>query len=463
MPTRTRLCCWAASFSIAFSVAVFADTSRCHAQSGTGQKAGPPRRDLLERFDQLTPAVRLQLLDRFKADKALVPVVRGDLVATVLARGSVAPAKWADLVCTVRSREKDGTASVIKWVIDDGTSVKKGDLVAQLDDSALVEELKERKLKLGMSRADLVRAREEAELAKTDGQVLLLSAEIEFRSAELAFKKHLGDDADEKEILKLHIARGRANLARAKVQVRLREEQAQAQIKAREAAVAQAMERVSDVEKQIAACRLVAPQDGIVVYYIPEQRPLRTYPLVAQGEPVREGQKLLQIPDLSQMVLLSRVPETVVSAVRAGQPVQVRVDAYPMKSLKGNVQEVGTHALQADWLKNNVKNYPVRVAILDAATGLKPGMSAEVAIDCGRAANVLRVPANAVVRSGAKVFCYTKSGQGIQKVEVRLGMRNDQEFEVKSGLNEGDQVLRDPAALLLRLDAELPPPAGKGS
>src|SRR5436305_1925088 len=71
-----------------------------------------------------------------------VKVDRGDVVRTVTERGTLEAVRKADIVCRVHPPKPDQPASVIKWVIDDGTRVKKGDVILVLDDSALQDRLK---------------------------------------------------------------------------------------------------------------------------------------------------------------------------------------------------------------------------------------------------------------------------------------------------------------------------------
>src|SRR5258708_30062325 len=73
------------------------------------------------------------------------------------------------------------------------------------------------------------------------------------------------------------------------------------------------------MEDEIKKCLILAPQDGLVVYYVPEQSRFGSgsqQSIVAQGEPVREGQKLMRIPDLSKMIVNTRVHEAMVSRVK---------------------------------------------------------------------------------------------------------------------------------------------------
>src|SRR5207245_2184698 len=68
-----------------------------------------------------------------------------------------------------------------------------------------------------------------------------------------------------------------------------------------------------EIEDQIKKCVLTAPQDGIVVYNVPDPSRSSQQPVIAQGEPVREGQLLLRLADLTKMQVHVRIHEALVS------------------------------------------------------------------------------------------------------------------------------------------------------
>ena len=81
----------------------------------------------------------------------------------------------------------------------------------------------------------------------------------------------------------------------------------------------QELEKLREIEEQIRECKIVAPQDGMVVYFKPESRPVRpdtSRGMIAQGEQVKEGQKLMRIPDLEQMQVNTKVHEAMVGRIR---------------------------------------------------------------------------------------------------------------------------------------------------
>src|SRR5262249_7988317 len=126
--------------------------------------------------------------------------------------------------------------------------------------------------------------------------------------------------------------------------------------------------RYREIEDEIKKCKIFAPQDGMVVYFVPEQARFgggAQQAIIAQGEPVREGQKLMQIPNLRAMLVNTKVHEALVSRVRAGQPGVIRVDAFPDKVLRGHVDTVATVSSQQDFMSADVKVYTTKVMIDD--------------------------------------------------------------------------------------------------
>jgi len=135
-----------------------------------------------------------------------------------------------------------------------------------------------------------------------------------------------------------------------------------------------------------------------------------------------------------------------------GQPALVRVDAFPDKILKGHVKSVATVASQQDWMSADVKVYQTMVSIDEPLEGLKPGMSAEVTVftDTHRE-SVLAVPIQSILGSvdmgpTRRVFVITP--QGPQMRDVTVGLSNDKMAEIESGLVEGDEVVVNPRVLL---------------
>jgi multidrug resistance efflux pump len=251
------------------------------------------------------------------------------------------------------------------------------------------------------------------------------------------------------------VAEAERALARVKSQALAKEVQAKTDRETKRSLWEQQVAKVKDIEEEIKKCKIYAPQDGMVVYFVPEQARFgggSQQSIVAQGEPVREGQKLMQIPDLRHMLVNTKVHEAMVSRVKAGQPAVVRIDAFTDRTFAGHIDSVATISTQQDFWAPDVKVYTTKVALDGEVDGLKPGMSAEVKITVGDPLEqVLTVPVEAIVGSaemGGHRTCFVMTPAGPEPREIGVGISNERVAEVREGLSEGDVVVLNPRAIV---------------
>ncbi len=471
-------------------------------------------------------------------------VINEKLKVSIVERGTLESAKNGDIVCTVRSGTKGSTsATTIKWIIEPGVQVGKGDKLVELDSSGFVEQLKDQRIKVDQARAAWVAANEEyqiqesqnesdieaarntLELAKIDlekyenaefaqalenivGRISTARSDLEVALARSKWANRMcllgymskaqakGDDSrtdalrvslqkleTERRVLidfekrrttqdlSAKLAEANRALDRVRSHSRAKLVVADADRLAKDSVYKQQLARVHEIEAEIAKCLVISPQDGLVVYYVSDQARSgggSQQSIMAQGEPVREGQKMMQIPDLSQMVVNVRVHEAMVSSLRnerdpndesTWQVAEIRIDALPNRIVRGHVKTVDTVAGQQDWFAADVKLYKTVVSIDEPVAGLKPGMSAEVTICADESpALVMVVPVQAIVGTislGAQPHCFVvgKDGQP-ERRDVIVGMSNQMLVEIKSGLEVGDKVVLDTGSLLA-LDGEM--------
>lgn len=169
-----------------------------------------------------------------------------------------------------------------------------------------------------------------------------------------------------------------------------------------------------------------SPIDGVVAW-------INSQP----GQVVQQGQSLMVIFDSRKMRMLLRIDELDVLHVREGMEAEVTVEALPGRSWKAKVVRID------QWGKNEqgIAQYGVMLEV-DGTDELRPGMSASVRIPVGIARNALRVPVEAIFDTddGGKAVEILVDGRP-QTVKIEVGLVNDRWAEVKSGLQEGQQVV----------------------
>lgn len=220
--------------------------------------------------------------------------------------------------------------------------------------------------------------------------------------------------------------------------------QAQAKLNSNDAQYSLQKEQLEKLEKQLKACVIRAPSPGQVVYSSSTDRWMRQNRPIEIGAEVSELQKIISIPDTSEMKVEIKIHETWVDKVMPGQDAKITVAAFPDKVFTGKVLKKSPLADPTEWLNPDLKVYATDVSIDGTHDFIKTGMSAKVEVIIEQLKNILSIPIQAVVTQEGVKVCYVVTGSSPKKREVETGLFNNDFVEIKSGLAEGDKVLLNP-------------------
>ena len=219
--------------------------------------------------------------------------------------------------------------------------------------------------------------------------------------------------------------------------------QKQTAIASAESRIEEASAKLALAREQLARCEVRADVPGIVVYrdvfFGSEQRKPQV------GDQVWANQPLLILPDISKMVVETKVRETDIHKVERNQAVTVRVEAYPDLRLTGAVTLVGTLA-QEERERRGVKFFGVTIQVNESEPRLRPGMTARVEIQVEERKDALHVPLEAVFEKDGRPVVYVAGGRPRPR-DVVLGPSNQDFVVIEKGLAPEERVyLRDPDA-----------------
>ena len=169
--------------------------------------------------------------------------------------------------------------------------------------------------------------------------------------------------------------------------------------------------------------------------------------MIEIGAEVQERQRIISIPDTSQMKVEIKIHETWVDKVQVGQEATITVAAFPDEAFTGKVLKKAPLADPEEWLNPDLKVYSTDVNIAGTHESIKTGMTAKVEVIIEKLHDVLSVPIQAVTSVQGSKVCYVLTGAGPQKRQVETGLFNDNFVEIKSGLSEGEKVLLSPQRL----------------
>ncbi len=210
--------------------------------------------------------------------------------------------------------------------------------------------------------------------------------------------------------------------------------QAKAHLKTVESSLAIARE---ELEKTV----LRAPFSGITILYEAFRDGQKRKP--REGDTVLMHQPILYLPDISKLIVRTKVREVDLHKVQVGQQASVLIDAYPALSFQAEVQFIGALAAGNGSGSGVAKYFQVVLTLTGKDMRLRPGMTAQVLINAENAENALLLPVQAVFQDDSgHPFCYLFSlpTDEIRKIPVAIGRENEIQVEILSGLKQGDRV-----------------------
>jgi len=311
----------------------------------------------------------------------LITLQSGSLSAGPPITGTIEPERRADLRAEV-------SAVVLQVFKNNGDSVRRGELLVRLDDTAI---------------RDSLSSAQEAERAAAQS----------FDQSERAWQR-----------LKTLRESGMASTQQLE-DAEIRRNNAHSDLSAAKTRVVQARQQL---ERTLAR----APFDGVVS----ERK-------VSAGDTAQIGKELLKVMDPASLRFEGRVSADAVGEIKTGQHVYFRVNGYGLQEFAGSINQINPAA--------NANTRQVEV-LVDFANGRQPklaGLYAEGRIEAARK-TALMLPALVLAREGDKTFAWRLKGASVQKVSLVLGERDPRsgDFVLLSGLTEGDQLIRNPTSNL---------------
>ena len=393
---------------------------------------------------------------------------RMDLTSVVSASGEIKPKTYVNIGANAFGK-------ITKLYVKEGDRVKKGQLLAQLENVQSAADVNATRAALEAAEtdaiaadaawktavADLDRAKADADRMKLDwdrAQGLYKDALI--AKSEYDMRKNAWEAADS------GLAQAQARIAQSKAQ----KESADRRISQSRANLT----RVSDVLQKTSYS---APFDGMIT-----NLPVREGETVVIGIQNSPGSTLMSLADMSVITAEVRVDETDIVNIKLGQPAEVTIDAIPKKIFKGVVSEIGNNAIvrstgvatsQQTTASQEAKDFKVVVTLQDPPDNLRPGLSTTAKVTTATRSNALTIPIQALtvrqkadlepkgndkgsVQAAAPAKDSPRSKaddkqeiQGVfvirnhkaEFIPIDTGITGTTDIEVLSGLKEGDEVV----------------------
>lgn len=347
-------------------------------------------------------------------DIPTVRVSKGEFLITINTNGTI-EAKRAFTLSAPRMRGLQ-----ITWLAPEGSFVKEDDPVIKFDDSEQKAELADYESSLKINLSALERAREEHTIQEKQ-----LKLDLEKAQRNYDEKKHEAARIAEEARLELELA---------KLNYQAKLKQLIADVEKAEVEVQRMRDKVELAQKELNQTVINAPIPGMVVYLDIWKGSAMSK--VQEGDSPWPGQGLVNLPDLSEMIVEATVSEVDASKVDTTQHVKIVLDAFPEMVYEGKIVNKGILARKKDY-NSKVNVFDVKASVLEHDERLKPGMSASCNIIIEKIPEVISIPLEAVFEKEGETIVYLKNKKE-QKVVV--GRKNDMAIEIVEGL-EGDEII----------------------
>jgi HlyD family secretion protein len=406
-------------------------------------------------------------------------VVRQDLTSLVTASGEIKPRKYINIGA-------NATGQLTQIPVKEGDHVRKGQLLAQVENTQPGANVNAQRASLASSEADAAAA--EAGLKSSDDNMLTMQAGVERTKADL--EKALLDFKRGEELYQAKLipkqdydqrkaaydsAQASLNEAQARLtQAKAQREQTNAQLYSAQKKVAQLRAMVTVSDDVLNKYSSYAPLDGVVT-----NLPVRVGETVVPSVQNSAASTIMTIADMSLITAEVKVDETDIVSVKMDQVADVTIDAIPNKTFKGHVIEIGNTAIvrstglaasQTTTSSQEAKDFKVVVALDNPPEDIRPGLSCTAKITTATRQHTLTIPIQALtIRQKGDLEVKPKNGADPQPVKldpaaekarkeeiqgvfviaggkaefrkVETGITGATDIEVVNGLNDNDEIV----------------------
>jgi len=372
-------------------------------------------------------------------DRSIVATVaRGPFAVTVTTSGELRAKDAVQITAPAGAMQVGAWQMRISSLVPEGTVVKAGDVVAEIDRSTLGSRLTDVNLAFQKAEAQNEQAMLDSTLTLSQAREAIRNDSLDLETKRLAKEQAVYEAPTVQRQTAIDFERAERALAQARSDLVTKTQQAQAKMRE----MGTEVERQRNLQKQIqdvlTGFTIRAPSPGMVIYVREWNGKKRTVgSQVYAYEP-----SVATLPDLTHMESITYVNEIDVRRVAVGQPVVLTLDADPTKRLTGKVASVANVGEQRP--NTDAKVFEVHITVLQADTTLRPGMTTGNAIETLRLPDALSIPLEAMYSDSGVTFAYRQSGGRIVRQEIASGEMNDHEVIVERGLAKGDRVLLSP-------------------
>ncbi len=364
----------------------------------------------------------------------IAEVARGDIKKTLTIEGELRAVRSRTIFASTNEEAK------ITYMPPEGSLVKAGDRLVELDSTTILNNIKDSEEKLVAADNEIIQARSTHESALRDMEVELSRLWLAYEQAKVKARPpaELMPKRDYQENqFTLEKTRTEYENQLAKIENKKRENAAELQVKTIERDKLKV--QLDQARSKLSGVNIRAPSDGMVIYtdHWMERRKIQV------GDVVWGGFPLVNLPDLSEMEVVAQVNEVDGPRLSIGQKAKILLDSYPDIEITGSVKEIAQTAVKASW-REKAKVFRVVISMDKTVTEImKPGMSAQATIVIEEHTAQMLVPRSSVDFQKDSTTVMRIEGESKRPVSVTIVAADPRFYAVadNGALKEGDRIL----------------------
>ena len=363
----------------------------------------------------------------------------GDFQIFVTSTGELSAQNSLDIKGPTRVQQLGIYEMTISKLVPEGTIVKKGDFVAELDKSVISGKLKEMQISLDKLKSQYKLAKLDSSLTLSQARDNLENLKFAMEEAEIVKQQSSYEAPSIIRKAEIDYEKSIRTYNQAVKNYQTQVEKSIANVSVANADLQKEMENFSKLNELVQEFTILAPADGMVIYereWGGRRREVNS--TIQPWDPT-----VATLPDLTSMESISYINEIDIQKVKKGQKVNIGLDANPNKKLSGVVLRVANIGEQRG--SNDAKVYEVSIKVNEKDTTLRPAMTTSNKILVKTVKNVLSIPLEAIhsLEKDGKVlnFIYMYKNDKIYKKEVKIGLVNDENAIIEKGLDKNSELI----------------------
>lgn len=323
----------------------------------------------------------------------------------------------------------------IQKIEEEGKVVKKGDWIATLDPSELSTKINDAQTRVDQEQSQYKQTQLDTTLQMRQARNELINLKYAVEEQQIVLEQSQFEPPATIKQAEINVDKAERAYRQAKENNKIKLEQHQTKMFQVGTALNKARRELDALLDLRKLFTIRAPEDGMLIYKKGwDGRAVKEGAQISAWDPV-----VATLPDLSVMLSKTYVNEVDVRKVKAGQPVEVGLDAFPDKKLKGKVISVANVGEQRP--NSDAKVFQVNIELFGTDPLLKPSMTTSNQIITTAIDDALFVPLETLHSEHDSItYVYLKDGINTSRQEVIVGETNADEAQILGGLNEGDRL-----------------------